>query len=386
MVYDVIIVGAGPAGSSAAIKLSSSGFKTLLLEQKHMPREKLCGEFVTPEAFPTLRRLGVMDDLLSAGAERLTSISLNAENGRRATTPVADVSNVDDWVLSLSRAKFDQILFDQARKGGTTCLEGFSVSRCHQEGMHTLVTGIKIPEGEEKTFKASVVIDASGRSSRFSVRNDERRGGVGGKRVYALKSHFRNVEGIANGVELYFFPGGYGGLSRIEDGLFNLCFTVSEQVLKDCGGVPDKVLQNSLFLNPLAKRRLAPAVTTGSWLAVGPLSFGHKRYANDNVISVGDALGMIDPFTGTGIQIAVRSGEILSETIVDEGQPGRMGNKRAILELYARRCKHEFGHRHRIAGILRHIAFSKTATNLLGRILTARKDLATRLVRTTRSF
>src|SRR5437867_3647584 len=94
---DVIIVGAGPAGCTAAALLAEHGMRVLLLEEKRMPREKLCGEFVTPECFPTIKRLGVMHEMLAAGAQRITDLRLVTSTGRSVQTPIAQMSDVDDW-------------------------------------------------------------------------------------------------------------------------------------------------------------------------------------------------------------------------------------------------------------------------------------------------
>src|SRR5437868_12543012 len=128
--HDVIIIGGGPAGASAAIALATRGIRVLVLEEKRMPRAKLCGEFITPESFPTLERLGVMSAMIAAGAQRLTQLSLVVASGKRVRMPVAAMSDVAEWAMSLSRARFDQILFDQARAVGADCREGMAVKQC----------------------------------------------------------------------------------------------------------------------------------------------------------------------------------------------------------------------------------------------------------------
>src|SRR5260370_23365942 len=105
--YDVIVVGGGPAGSTVACLLAKRGINTLLLEEKRMPREKLCGAFITPECFPTLQRLGVLDQVLRAGAQRISEIRLVAPSGRGLSTRISAISAAGDWALSLSRSLLD---------------------------------------------------------------------------------------------------------------------------------------------------------------------------------------------------------------------------------------------------------------------------------------
>jgi len=109
--YEVIIIGGGPAGSSAAAHLAVRGVRVLLLEKGRMPRQKLCGEFITPECFPTLNRLGVMDRILTAGAQKITQLSLIGSNGKRVEAPLSEMSDKSS-ALSLSRARFDEVLFN----------------------------------------------------------------------------------------------------------------------------------------------------------------------------------------------------------------------------------------------------------------------------------
>ncbi|MEW6213109.1 MAG: FAD-dependent monooxygenase, partial [Acidobacteriota bacterium] len=127
---DVIIIGGGPAGSTLATLLARSGISVLLLEEKRMPRHKVCGEFITPEAMPALERLEVADAIHRAGAQKITRLCLAASNGTKVETSIAEVSRGSQSALSLSRAKFDQILFEKAKHAGAICLEGVAVKSC----------------------------------------------------------------------------------------------------------------------------------------------------------------------------------------------------------------------------------------------------------------
>jgi geranylgeranyl reductase family protein len=399
--YDAIIIGGGPAGSSAAISLSRSGARVLLLEEKRMPRGKLCGEFITPECFPTLERLGVMDRMLAAGAQKLARVSLNVASGESVQAPIARISDNADWAMSLSRARFDQILFDRATEAGAVCLEGVAVSGCvPQEGRTRRVEALSLKEGARVSFEAPTVIDASGRNSRLMVAKRERVAGRRGSRLYALKAHFDGVQGIDDQVEMYFFPQGYGGLSLVEDGLVNLCFIVTERALKDAGGDPSTVVERTLMNNRLASERLRDAKVVGKWHGAGPLTFGRRRLTRDGVIAIGDASGMIDPFTGTGIQMALRTGEMAAEAIVEavgSVRPAAFGASGivapaangsvvdSVLACYSRLYEREFHSRMRVAGLLRAAAFSPSAASVVASVLARMPRLTSAVLRATRS-
>ena len=399
--YDAIIIGGGPAGAAAAIVLSQHGARALVLEEKHMPRGKLCGEFITPECFPILLRLGVMDRMLAAGAQKIARVDLVVPSGKSVQALVSEMSDQAKWAMSLSRARFDQILFDRAREAGATCLEGVAVKGCGFDADGTAtVDALSLKEGARVNFKARVIIDASGRNSRLMVEKRERIAGRRGSRLYALKAHFKGIEGISDQVELFFFPQGYGGLSLVEGGLVNLCFIVSEKSLKEGGGDPSRVVEGTLMNNRHARERLAGAQLVGKWQSAGPLTFGRRRLARDGVIAIGDASGMIDPFTGTGIQMALRTGEMAACAIVKEmgarpgrpaaedpgvGLPQRAGLVDSVLEAYSCQYEKEFYGRMRVAGLLRTAAFSPPAANAAASILTRVPGLVRPLLRATRS-
>ena len=414
MAYDAIIIGGGPAGSSAAVTLAGRGARVLVLEEKRMPREKLCGEFITPECFPTLERLGVMDRMLAAGAQRIAHVSLIVASGKSIKGRVSKMSRDSSWAMSLSRARFDKILFDRAREAGAECLEGFAVRDCVVNHPTSQVEAMSLPSGSRVSFQAPLIIDASGRNSRLMVGKRERIAGRRGSRLYALKAHLEGVEGIDDRVELYFFKQGYGGLARVEDGLANLCFIIDERSLRKAGADPSMVIKQTLMNNPVARKRLRNARVRGKWHSAGPLTFGRRRLSREGVIAIGDASGMIDPFTGTGIQMALRTGELAAEAILEtrerkdlacqssieghdrqarrrrsevssEGSGREEGFVPSVLAGYAQRYELEFGRRMRVAELLRTAAFSPPVASVVASVLTRAPGLTSFVLRATRS-
>jgi len=402
MDFDAIVIGGGPAGSAAAISMSQRGARVLVLEEKQMPRGKLCGEFITPECFPTLERLCVMKRMLAAGAQKISRVSLVAESGKAVESRISEMSDFDGgWAMSLSRARFDQIMFERAREAGAECLEGYAASGCRFVDGRGKVEALSLKDGARVSFKAPVIVDASGRNSRWMLGKRERVAGQRGSRLYALKAHFNGVAGIRDQVELYFFREGYGGFTLVEDGLVNLCFIVAESALKHAGGDGTRVVENTLMRNSLAAERLWKASVVGKWYSTGPLTFGRRRLYRDNLIAIGDASGMIDPFTGTGIQMAVRTGEMAAEAILQNlgrstsssyrekhnaRQPlGKLSLYESILSSYRHQYQLEFHNRMRVAGLLRAAAFSPSTSRLIANVLGHAPRLTNLMLRATRS-
>jgi len=341
-----------------------------------------------------------MDRMLAAGAHRITRVSLVVESGKSVQTQIARLSDQEAWAMSLSRERFDQILFDRAVEAGATCLEGVAVNGCAFDHRgNRRVDALSLREGTKVSFEAPVIIDASGRNSRLMVYRRERIAGRRGSRLYALKAHFTGIEGIEDQVELYFFRQGYGGLSLVEGGLGNLCFIVSEHALKGAGrGDPATTVKHTLMNNRLARERFRGAKPVGKWLSAGPLTFGRRRLARDGVIAIGDASGMIDPFTGTGIQMALRTGEMAAEAIVNSmgattanaqrpvaPREGALPVLDSVLASYARQYQSEFSDRMRAARLLRAAAFSPAAASVAASVLTRMPKLTNTLLRATRS-
>jgi flavin-dependent dehydrogenase len=419
-VCEVIVVGAGPAGSAVSCLLAERGINTVLIEEKRMPREKLCGAFITPECFPTLHRLGALDQILSAGAQRISDLRLVAPSGRAVTTSISAISaGGGKRGLSLSRRRFDEILIDRARRAGAVVLEGMAVKRAlFSDNNASLdktwpgnacvgnargVECVSLPTGAMRVFEAPLIIDASGRNSRLSLAPGERIAARKGGRLYALKAHLQNVVLPSGIVELYFYASGYGGLSRIEGGLVNLCFITSERSIREASGDPTCVMRQTLMKNPVASQRLSGATVAGKWLSAGPLSFGHRPFRRNGIIAIGDAAGMIDPFTGTGIQIALRSGEILADSVIYElagcdehmkrpHAPLGSGARRSmpfdaverVRDLYERQYEAEFHNRMAVAAAFRLAAFSPRAAGLAATLFAMAPGVANRALKGTR--
>ena len=160
--YDAIIVGAGPAGTSAAIHLAMRGACVLLAEQKQFPRAKLCGEFISPECFGHFRRLGVMDEMRAAGGVQLAETIFYGLQGRSLRVP-------SEWLASgerafgLSRAAMDECLINRARLVGVEVLEEAQAVGLIIEDKQ--VSGVRLKaDGEGRNYPALVTIDATGRA------------------------------------------------------------------------------------------------------------------------------------------------------------------------------------------------------------------------------
>jgi flavin-dependent dehydrogenase len=278
----VHIIGAGPAGSAAAIAALQHDASVRLFEKSVFPRHKVCGEFLSPEIAPVLDRLGVWSAFAQAQPAPLKRVNLYFGAKRK------------HWKLTnpgfgLSRYALDDLLVRHALACGATLLRECGVREC----------GIR-ESGAPESAKASPddvpTIVAHGRQTPAPK----------GSRLFGFKAHFEGP--IDDCVDLFFFSGCYAGVSAVENQTTNVCALAPETLLQAHGFQIDSLLERSLPL----RERIAPLKRRMDWLITGPLVFRGNFHATpqQNVYCAGDALGFVDPFTGSGILAALVTGQM----------------------------------------------------------------------------
>ncbi len=316
--YDVIVAGGGPAGASAATHLAMRGARVLLAEQKKFPREKLCGEFISPECAVHFERLGVIDRMLAAGPAKLYETVFYSRSGKSVNVP-STWFGANGAALGLSRAEMDERLLRRAGEAGVTVLEDAPVADLLFEKAE--VRGVRLKSaGEQVSYRAPLTIDATGRARALARRVGPNRAGSKSNRapLVAFKAHLEDARVAAGACEIYFYRGGYGGLSSIEDGRSNLCFIASARDVRAYGANAERVMREIVCQNARAAHTLANARARSPWLAVTLESFGRHQIAPaKGLLTIGDAASFIDPFTGSGMLMALESGELAAQVIAD---------------------------------------------------------------------
>jgi len=383
--YDVIIVGGGPAGSSTAIHLAQHDINVLLVEQKKFPRAKLCGEFISPECIPHFERLGVAADMQLSQPAQITETVFYSRKGKRIVVP--------SWwfggstALGLSRSEMDNNLLCRARTLGVSVLEETTIIGLIEE--QGSVRGLRLKTSNvEGVYRAPIIVDATGRS-RAVIRKvhylaSQR---IAKPKLVAFKAHLKGSLGLNTACEIYSYPGGYGGLSGVENGLSNLCFIVRASEVIRANSDPETVVRQTVMLNRRAAFTLKGTRVASEWLSVSLDSFGRYRPVPAlGLIAVGDAAAFIDPFTGSGMLMALESGELAAHSIV------RHRNKlleeygsRSLCDDYAREYGQKFDSRLRVCDLLRRVAFKPRLAQLAITLCGASDRFRHRLARATRS-
>jgi flavin-dependent dehydrogenase len=302
-----LVIGGGPAGAMAAIRLASAGRSVVLIEKESGPHDKVCGEFLSREAVDYLHQIGVSPQDL--GAESIHTLRVSAGG-----TTVA--ASLPFQALSLSRRVLDAALLARAEESGCRILRGAAVESLTSSGNHWVAS---LNNGDclhaSNVFLATGKHDLRGFSRSPSKQSDL----VGFKMHWQLQP--AQLRALRNCMDLYLFPGGYGGLSLIEGGVANLCLVVRRTMLRSAGGWP-QILALILGGNPHLRELLAGA--TAIWprpLAISPIPYGYLIRESGGLWCVGDQAAVIPSFTGDGISIALHSAALAAQMFLAGSSP-----------------------------------------------------------------
>jgi glucose inhibited division protein A len=320
LVEAVRVIGAGPAGCAAALQALRQGLAVTLYDKSAFPRHKVCGEFLSPEIEPVLRRLGVWDAFLAAGPARLRRVVLHFGSREKRWS-------LDSPAWGLSRFALDHILLRAAVSAGAGYRRELAGVACREISDRSKSAETSLGTADMSVCATSIV--AHGRKAAASK----------GGRLFGFKAHFRGE--CDDAVHLYFFDGCYAGVSAVEGGAVNICGLAPEGLLAACRFDPARVLSGC---PPLAER-MQPLQRSMDWLTTGPLVFSEtlRCDAAQPVYYAGDALGFIDPFTGSGIASALLTGAIAAQSAAGQVPPCE----------HLRRCRAALGGQYRMSALVR---------------------------------
>jgi flavin-dependent dehydrogenase len=327
--------------------------------------------------------LGVIDALLSAGGERIAETRFFDVRGRGITVP-SEWLGGEEHAIGLSREEMDQLLLQRAAEAGVEVIQEAPVVGVETVGGQ--ISGLRVRSGENAFLVCGdIFIDATGRSrslGKLAARELGQK--LNGKAVktaiVGYKAHYRDSALSRDACEIYSFPGGYGGVNAVEAGLVNHCFFVKAAAVRKYSGDGDRITRDAIFANPQAFASLGAAERVSDWLTVAVHDFGaFEPCPAANLFSVGDAAAFIDPFTGSGILMALESAELLSSVIAAAGgDPGR------IAADYRAGHAALFGHRFRAGALLRRAAFSTFIGSLTIDLLRSSRRMRELIARSTR--
>ncbi|MFC4565259.1 geranylgeranyl reductase family protein [Nocardiopsis mangrovi] len=338
---DVIVVGAGPAGSTTAYYLAQAGLDVLLLEKTSFPREKVCGDGLTPRAVKQLTAMGIgFEDKGWIKNHGLRIIG----GGVRLELPWPDLAEYPGFGLVRTRMDFDSILADRARQAGANLLERTNVTGPVVDPRSNRIVGVhaKTPDGERATYRAPLVIAADGNSSRLSVamgirKRDDRPMGVAVRTYFTSPRHEDDF--LESWLELWdntdgkdvLLPG-YGWVFGVGDGTSNVGLGILNSTRSFQEVDYRKLLRRWTASMPEEWGFTEENQRGQIRGAALPMGFNRTPHYARGLMLVGDAGGMVNPFNGEGIAYAMEAGDIAADVVIQaHGRTTQQQRERALL-------------------------------------------------------
>src|SRR5437667_12144422 len=311
-IFDVAIVGAGPAGSACAAFCALAGLRPLVLEREKFPREKVCGDCLNPAAWPVLQRLGIAERVRRLPHAILSTVEFIAVGGRKVAV---DLPSGGEGEIAIKRSLLDALVLSRARELGGQIHEETSVTALTPaaNGSHW-----KIQTDRGLVFAARTLVGADGRNSTVA-RLCNLLPRPARERV-ALQAHIPLPRNFGRRVVLQFLPEGYSGQAPVNETELNFCLV----------GTPPTISR----LRRWAERHFE-ITSDQSWRTITPLTPSPVPCARENLLFVGDAARVVEPFTGEGIYYAMRSGELAADAIT---KIVRGKDRQSALREFTRAC------------------------------------------------
>ncbi|HEX8325622.1 MAG TPA: NAD(P)/FAD-dependent oxidoreductase [Tepidisphaeraceae bacterium] len=298
---NVIVIGGGPAGSLAATLLARAGAAVTLLEQSRFPRDKVCGECLSALGRQVLQRHGLEGPLSVAGHELTHARLVGPSTSVRLKLP--------EPMLGMSRAALDHTLLNAARSAGAIIRQPARAETIESDQMSVNVR-VRCLETNRVTDEiADMVLTADGRAT-FADRRPAATADLG------VKAHFVGVTAEPEAITLYGGIGCYGGVAQIEDGRWNVAFSIPKSRVAAARGNLDAVWADLLVASPAMARHFAYAERTTDWLAAPLPRFAPLKHWPARVFPIGAAACAIEPVGGEGMGTALRSAELAVEAIL----------------------------------------------------------------------
>lgn len=309
----VVILGAGPAGSTAAILLARNGLDVTLVEKARFPRGKVCGECISALGVAVLDRLGLLTRMNELGATTLTRAAIISATGTECSIELPSL------MRGLSRELFDVMLIDAARSAGVEirqpCRATFSTSGdIHFDGHRVDADFILISTG-----------DQAGWAQRPALTGD-----------FGIKAHYIGIDTRPDTIELIALAdgSGYAGLSPIECERWNTAWSVPGEMLRSFDGDVEALFDATIASNPSLRQRFRRAHRVGTIYACALPRYRVKQPTRANTIAIGNAAAALEPIGGEGMGLAMRSGEIAAEEVIHASRQYRPVDHHSIQQQF----------------------------------------------------
>ncbi len=379
----VVIVGAGPAGSSTAFFLARQGIDVTVLDRARFPRDKTCSEYMSPQASRILAEMDVLSDIETSGAAQLAGMRVHAPNGATIHGEFASshgFRGYRDRGLAVRRTVLDAILLNKARSSGANVEEGVRVTDLTRDPRGRINGVITSMDGAAPVERrAQLVIGADGLRSVVGRRLGLIRGSRWPRRI-ALVTHYSGVEGLDEFGEMHVDRGGYCGIANVGNGLTNVAVVVPVSRAAELAIDRTEFLESWIAERPALASMFTKATRVDPVRATGPFAASAKRGWARGAALVGDAAEFFDPFTGEGIYTALRGGELLAGYATEAVRADRPKASDLSLRAYEAARRSEFSGKWKVERMIGAAVAFPALMNRAATILSRRRDMADLLV------
>jgi flavin-dependent dehydrogenase len=343
---DVLIIGGGLAGLTAAIHLSQKNLKVTLIEKSSYPRHKVCGEYISNEILPYLRSLGV--DVSELNPTKISKFEFTSNTGKtaKAELPLGG--------FGISRYALDDFLYQKALSVDCTIINENVTDISFSNDIFNVTTPNQI-------LRAKIVLGAFGKRSNVDQVLD--------RNFFHKKSPWLAVKAHYSGnldndlVALHNFKGGYCGVSKVEHNIINICYLADYATFKQYKNI-EHYQQNVLYKNKHLKSVFENSTLLfDKPLTISQISFDKKHPVENHIIMIGDTAGLIHPLCGNGMAMAIHSAKIASELILTYYADESISRDQ-LEKNYKKEWNKHFGKRIFMGRILARILTHKTITNM----------------------